>query len=213
VLDERHAAKRVRPQEPEARRHDGRAAVGPHDEPGANLELPAVLVLCLYSRDVSTIGHEPCDAVALADVQGQALRALDEDLVQHLARNRQRMVAIAAPRPGGRIDAVERGAVGSDDPHAAERLRPCLVHRLEHAEPIEDPRRLGREILAADLRAREGGFVEESHGPAALGQQDGRSRAGRPRADDDDVYELHRWAFTAWPSPRTGGCTGRDGRP
>ena len=197
ILDERHAAKRVRPHEPEALRHHRRSAVRSHHEARAKLELPTVLILRPHSRDAPVLGQEPGHAVALPHVRGKALRALDEDAVELFTRDRERVVAIASPGSRRRVDAVEHGAVGGDDSHTAERLRARLVHRLEHAEPVEDPRGLGREIFAADLWAREAGLVEERHRPAALGQQDGRRRARGPRPHHDDVYDLHGFTLTA----------------
>src|SRR5207247_2961918 len=79
----------------------------------------------------------------------------------------------------------------------ARRLGASLVHGLEHAEPVENARGFRREILAADLRARKRGLVEKGHGKAALGQQDGRRRAGGPSADHHDVRRLHDFALTA----------------
>ena len=85
--------------------------------------------------------------------------------VEDLARNGERVVAIAAPPPLGRIPAVEHGAVGRDDAHAAERLRARGVHVLQDAEAVEHPRGFGREVLAADLRARKRGLVEQGDRP------------------------------------------------
>jgi hypothetical protein len=45
----------------------------------------------------------------------------------------------------------------------------------------------GGEAVAADLRAREGGLLEQQHVQACAGEVGGGGRAGGPGTDDDDV--------------------------
>src|SRR5262249_30824451 len=73
--------------------------------------------------------------------------------------------------------------------------------RLERAEPVEEPRRLRAQVLAADLRARKARAIDEPHRQALLGEEDGGRRAGRTGADDDDVG---RHENTASMRPSTG---------
>ena len=88
-----------------------------------------------------------------------------------------------------------------------KRLRPRRVHVLQDSQPVHHARRFGREVLAADLRARERGLVEQGDRPPALGQQDRGGAARRPAADDHDVdHDLARTAqnrkITASGAPR-----------
>jgi hypothetical protein len=135
--------------------------------------------------------------VPLPQIHRQRARPLDQDAIEDRAPDRETVIAIAPPPPAGGIAPVEHGAVGRGDAHTRERLRARRVHRLEHAQAIEHARALGREVLAADLRARELRLVEECHRPPALGQQDRGRAAGRPRAYDDDVGAVHPLARTA----------------
>ena len=125
--------------------------------------------------------------MALAHVDGQAARAIEEDPVEDLARNGERVVAIATPPSLGRVPAGERSAAGRDDAHAGQRLGARGIHVLQDAEAVEHPRGFGREVLAADLRARKLRPVEQDDTRAALGEQDGRRRAGGAGPHDHHV--------------------------
>ncbi len=191
VLDEGQPPPPVRPHEPERAGHHGGAAVGAHHQPAAQLHRRALGVLRLHAPHEAALHDQPRHAMPLAHVHRQRPRPLQQDAIEDLAPDRERVVAVAAPPAAGRIRAVEHGAVGRHDAHAVERLRAGRVHRLQHAQAIEHARGLGREVLPADLRARERGLVEQGDRPPALGQQD-RGRAARgTAADDDDIrHEL-----------------------
>jgi hypothetical protein len=87
----------------------------------------------------------------------------------------------------GRYAPTAHGAVGRRDAHAGERGRAGGVEALEDAEPVEDPRRLRAEVLAAGLRPRARATLEDERVHAALREQDPRGGAGRAGPDDDDV--------------------------
>ncbi len=197
VLDEGHAPEGVRTQQSEGSGNGGGAPVGADHEPGPQLERPALGILGVDARDVPALLHEPRDPVALAHVHGQAAGPLDEDVVQPLAGNGQRVVPVTAPGPRRGIGADDHGAVGRHDLHAAQRLSARPVHGLEGAQPVENARGLRRQVLAADLGTREGGLVEQGHAPAALGEENRRGRTRGARAHHDHVARAHVLALTA----------------
>src|SRR5262249_49982689 len=104
-----------------------------------------------------------------------------------LATKGERVLPIWPPGSDGAIGAGHRRAVGGGDPHAGERRRSRVVHRFQHAEPIEDAERLRAQVLATDLGPRKPRPIEDEDAKAALGEQDRGGRAGGAGADDDDV--------------------------
>ena len=149
------------------------------------------------ARDLPALPHQPRDPVALSHVHGQAAGPLDEDVVQPLARNGQRVVPVTAPGPRRGIGADDHRAVGRHDRHAAQRLTARLIHRLEGAQSVENARGLRRQVLAADLGTGEGGLVEQRHAPAALDEEDRRGHACWSRPHHDHVACTHVLALTA----------------
>jgi hypothetical protein len=187
VPDQGQPPQPVRPVKAERVRHHRGATVGAHHQPAAHLPRRAVLVFHRHATHEAAVHDQPGHPVPLAHLHRQRARPLQQEAVEHLARDGEGVIAIPAPRSPGRVRPVQHGAVGRGDAHAVDGLRPRPVHRLQHVQAVEHPRRLGREILPADLRARERGLVEQGDRPASLGQQDGRRAPGGSPPDDHDV--------------------------
>src|SRR5439155_232839 len=105
------------------------------------------------------------------------------------------VLAVRPPVADRPVRADDDRAVRRGDPHPGER-RGQPIHRLQHAEAVENARRLRAQVLAADLRAREARAVEELHRDAVLGEQDRRRGARGPRAQS-----TRRTPNAAWPPP------------
>jgi len=139
----------------------------------------------------------PVIPVALADLHRQAPGALEQDAVEDLARNRHRVIPVPSPPSRGRIGAAKGRPVGGDQAHPAERRGAGRVHVLQHAQPVQQPGGLRRQVLAADLRAQEPGPVQEHDRQAALGEENGRCGPRGAGPDHGDVHALHGFALTA----------------
>src|SRR5439155_3530403 len=59
------------------------------------------------------------------------------------------------------------------------------------AEPVEDTRALGAQVLAAELGTRERRAIEDEDVEPALAEQDGHGGAAGSGADHDDVRPAH----------------------
>ena len=145
VLDQGQPPQPVRPHQPERARHHRSAPVGAHHQPAAQLDRRAVGVLRLHAPHAAALHDQPGHAMPLAHVHRQRPRPLQQDAVEDLAPDRERVIAIPAPRPAGRIRAVEHGAVGRDDAHAA---------RAAARPPRPPPSGLPAGPARAPLRAR-----------------------------------------------------------
>src|SRR5262249_44763747 len=198
--DEGHGREAMRPAQREPLGDDRRAAVGRDRQRGAERLAPRVTVDRLDTENASAGDDEVGDARLLAELDGQRADAVDQDRVEGLARDRHRVLAIGAPGADRAVRADQRSPVGRGDAHALQHAGDG-VHGLARAEPIEQPRCLRAQILAADLRPREARAIEQTHAEPVLGQEDGGRRPRGPGADHDDVG---RHDSTASRRPSTG---------
>ena len=201
VREQRHPLEAMLAEQPQAPRDDRCAAVGGDDEGRAKDVDARVAVPRLDADHVPVVHQDVGHARALAKLHAEGAHAIDQDGVEDLAAKGERVVPIRPPGSDGAIGAGHRRAVGGGDPHAGERRRSRVVHRFQHAEPIEDAERLRAQVLATDLRPRKPRPIEDEDAEAALGEQDRGGRAGGAGADDDDV-EAH--ALTAMTRPSHG---------
>src|SRR5690606_29166916 len=126
------------------------------------------------------------DGLALAYLGTGPSRSVDEPGVEDAPRKAQPMLAergAAGPREQPEQLAPERGH------HAQPRKwMPALaVELLEHAEPADQPQRLGTHVLGAWLLAREGGTVRHDDAEPGSRQVDRRRAARGTAAGDENV--------------------------
>ena len=90
------------------------------------------------------------------------------------------------PGQASRISAIDRNAVLAGETHAIDG-QPALVNAGGEAEPPQQRERSRVDRIAAQLVARKCRPVDDAHAGARAREHRGGHRAGRTRADDDDI--------------------------
>src|SRR5690606_19018044 len=141
------------------------------------------------------------DADAGARIGARAARALEQHGVEELATQRDRGLDARITVGCGREGGLERVAAGGNDAPAAESRGAGGEHVHEQAEPVQHPRGLAAQAVAAPLGPGERAAIEEQHlVPRAGEQQRGRGpedgavegRAARPPS----TGRWQRWRYT-----------------
>src|SRR5690606_21275 len=189
VRGERELAQ-LRPTADEAQpaRDDGTEPVRADDEAGVQPEGAAPVVPCLDAADAaSRIADHVRDVDAGARIGARAARALEQHGVEELATQRDRGLDARITVGCGREGGLERVAAGGNDAPAAESRGAGGEHVHEQAEPVQHPRGLGAQAVAARLGPGERAAIEEQHLVPRAGEQQRGRGAGGPGADDDRV--------------------------
>lgn len=180
-----------RPHQSDATRDDGAQPIGADDEAGAELDGRVVVHAAGDAGDAAgTVAEEP-GHVDGAELRAAGQGAAEQDVVEHLPRDRE---SRGRPRRIVRIrsePAEEGNAAGRENLPPAQAGGPVGEDGVEEAEAGEEGGDGGAQAVATGLGAWESFTVEEQDGVPARGKEPGGNGSGRTSADDDDIPLVH----------------------